>query len=67
MIKKMADKKLTRNKQNRIVAGVFGGLGEYLNIDATILRLIWILVTVFTGFIPGIIAYILAVIVIPEA
>lgn len=58
-------KKLYRSKKDRIIAGVFGGLGEYYNIDANILRVIWILITVFTGFVPGIIAYILAAVVIP--
>lgn len=59
-------KKLYRSSKDKIVAGVFGGLGEYLNVDPTILRLSWILITVFTGFIPGIIVYILAAVVIPR-
>ena len=49
-----------------MIAGVFGGLGEYGNIDPVFLRLIWILVVVFTGFVPGIVAYLLAIIVIPK-
>ena len=60
------NKKLFRSKKNRIIAGVFGGLGEYLNIDPTLLRLGWVIISAFTGFIPGIIAYILAGIIIPE-
>ncbi|MFH0856314.1 MAG: PspC domain-containing protein [bacterium] len=59
-------KKLYRNKKNRIWMGVIGGLGEYFNIDPTILRLIWVLVTVFTGIFPCIIIYIAAAIIIPE-
>lgn len=43
-----------------------GGLGDYFDLDATILRLIGILIFVFTGFVPGIVAYFLAVLVIPE-
>lgn len=59
-------KKLYRSKTNRKLAGVFGGLAEVYDVDATLLRLGWILITVFTGFVPGIIAYILAVAVMPE-
>ena len=36
-------RKLTRSKTNRMVCGVCGGLGEYLNIDPTIIRIIWLL------------------------
>ncbi len=62
----MDHKKLFRSKTNRVFAGIFGGLGEYFSLDATILRLIAILIFVFTGFIPGVIAYLLALLVIPE-
>lgn len=62
----MKTKKLYRSDENKILAGVFGGLGEYLSIDPVILRLIWILIFIFTGVIPGLVAYILAVVVIPK-
>lgn len=61
----MKPKKLYRSNKDRIIAGVFGGLGDYFNVDPNILRLSWVLITVFSGFIPGIIAYILAVVIIP--
>lgn len=57
---------LYRSNSNKKVSGVFGGLGEYYAIDPTILRLIWIAVVVFTGFVPGIIAYLIAVMVMPK-
>lgn len=59
-------KKLYRSIENRIWLGVFGGLGEYFNIDPTLLRLGFILVFVFTGFIPGLVFYLLAAIVMPN-
>ncbi len=62
----METKRLYRNNKNKVVAGVFGGIGEYLGIDPVILRLVWIFVWVFTAFIPGLIAYFLAIIVIPK-
>lgn len=58
-------KKLYRSK-DRMIAGVCGGIGEYADIDATLIRLAWLLITVFTGLIPGIIAYVAAAIIIPE-
>ncbi len=62
----MNTKKIYRSQKNRIIAGVFGGLGEYVNIDPVILRLLWIAIFVFTGFVPALIAYFLAIIVIPK-
>lgn len=59
-------KRLYRSTKDRVIAGVFGGLGEYLNIDPTVLRVAWVLVTIFSGLFPGVIAYILAAIIIPE-
>lgn len=61
------EKKLTRSRTNRILAGVMGGLGEFFGIDATLLRLGYAILTVFTGFIPGIIGYFLAILIVPIA
>ncbi len=58
-------KKLYRSKENKIVGGVIGGLGEYFNIDPTILRLVWLLFAIVTAVIPGIIAYIIALLIVP--
>lgn len=58
-------KKLYRSEKNKVWLGVLGGLGEYFNIDPVILRVAFILIFVFTGFIPGLIAYLLMAIVIP--
>lgn len=57
-------RQLFRSKGNRMIAGVCGGIAEYFGVDATIVRLIWVLVTLTYGL--GLIAYIIAVIVIPE-
>ena len=61
-----AQKKLYKSKNDKIVSGVFGGLAEYFDVDSTLLRLAWVVITVFTGFFPGIIAYILAALIIPN-
>lgn len=58
-------KNLYRSDTNKVLAGICGGLGDYWKIDPTVLRLLWILLTVFTGFVPGVIAYILAIFIVP--
>lgn len=62
----MKTKRLYRSEKNKVIAGIFGGLGKYTNIDPVLLRLIWILIVVFTGFVPGLIAYFLAIIIVPK-
>ncbi|MGN1275894.1 MAG: PspC domain-containing protein, partial [Floccifex sp.] len=52
------------SSQNRMLAGVCGGIGEYFNIDPTLIRLAWIVFILAGG--SGILAYILAAIVIPD-
>jgi len=49
-----------------MLAGVFGGLGEYVNLDPTVLRIVWVVLTVFTGFFPGFLIYYLVILIIPE-
>ena len=58
-------KLLTRSKDNKMLAGVCGGIGEYLNIDPTVIRLLWVLFTILSMG-AAIIAYILAWMVMPE-
>ena len=62
----MNGKKLYRSLKNRFLAGVCGGLGDFLNFDATIIRVIIILLTVFTGFVPMLIIYAACALIIPN-
>ena len=64
---KSEDKKLYRSRVQKMVGGVCGGIAEYLNTDPTIVRLIWALLTIVSGFFLGIILYLVAWIIIPEA
>ena len=58
-------KQLTRSISNRMIAGVCAGLGEYLNIDPTVVRLLFVLGFFLTG--PGtLIAYLIMAIIVPE-
>lgn len=59
-------KRLWRSKDNIVIAGVFGGLGEYFNIDPVILRLLYVFLAVFTAFVPAVIVYFIAVLIIPK-
>ena len=60
----METKRLTKSDDNRVLCGVCGGIGEYFNIDPTLIRLAWIIFCFAGG--SGILAYIIAAIVIPS-
>jgi len=59
-------KRLYRSEKNSIFFGICGGLGDYFEIDPVILRVIWLLVVVFTGVVPGLLVYIIAFFIIPK-
>ncbi|OHA60072.1 MAG: PspC domain-containing protein [Candidatus Vogelbacteria bacterium RIFOXYD1_FULL_46_19] len=59
-------KKLYRSQKDRTVAGVLGGLGEYSSIDPVLLRVIFILIVLMTGIFPGVIGYLLAILIVPQ-
>ena len=58
-------KRLYRSKKEKKIAGVCGGIADYLNVDPTIIRLLWIIFTLLSMG-AGVIAYILAWIIMPE-
>ena len=57
-------KKLYKSTHDRKICGVCGGIAEYFNIDATLVRLAWIAFTCLGG--SGILAYIIAAIIMPR-
>ncbi len=59
-------KRLYRSSSNKMIAGVCGGIAEYLKVDPTAVRVAWILLSVLP-FIPGIILYVIAWMVIPKS
>jgi len=59
-------KKLKRSTNNRIFSGVIGGFSEYFNIDPVLLRVVFIFFLLVTGFFPGLLAYIIAIFMIPN-
>lgn len=60
----MTNKKLYKSNVNKMIAGVCGGIGEYFDIDPTLVRLAWAVFCCIGG--SGIVAYIIAAIIIPQ-
>lgn len=58
---------LRRSRQNRMIAGVCGGLAEWLGWDPTVVRVLYVVISVLSAAFPGIIAYIVLAIVMPES
>ena len=61
----MSDKRLYKSSVNYMICGVCGGIAEYLAVDPTLIRLAWVIFTCLSAG-TGIIAYIIAVIIIPS-
>jgi phage shock protein C len=59
-------RKLYRSKENKILGGVCGGIAEYLDVDPTLIRLLFVLVLLFSGIGPVLILYLIAWAIIPE-
>jgi phage shock protein C len=59
-------KQLTRSTSDRMIAGVCAGLGEYLNIDPTVVRLLFVLGFFLSGGFGMVIAYLIMALVVPE-
>ena len=60
----MDGKRLYRSKKDRMICGVCGGIANYFNIDPTLVRLAFVLIAMGAG--AGILAYIIAAIIIPD-
>jgi len=62
----MATKKLTRST-NKILAGVCGGIAEYFDIDPTVVRILYVVLSFFSTCFPGLILYIIMLLIMPSA
>ena len=60
----LKDKKLYRSQSNRMIGGVCGGIAEYFGLDATLIRIIWIAISLVGGF--GLLIYIASLFIIPN-
>ena len=58
------NRKLYKSNQNKMIAGVCGGLGEFFEVDPTLIRLLWVIFALAAG--SGLLVYIASAIIIPE-
>ena len=58
------EKKLYRSRVDRMLGGVCGGIAEYFNIDASLVRILWVVFTLMGG--SGLLAYFICLLVIPS-
>ena len=58
---------LRRSRTERQIAGVVGGLAEYFRVDATLLRVIYVVASIVSAAFPGLLVYVLLWLLIPEA
>ncbi len=59
-------KRLMRSRRERVLFGVCGGIAQYFRIDPVLVRALWVLLSLITGFVPGVILYGIATVVVPE-
>ena len=62
----MEQKKLTRSN-NKSLAGVCSGIAEYFDVDPTVIRILYVFLTVFSAGFPGILVYIILAVIMPVA
>jgi phage shock protein C len=59
-------RRLYRSRSDRKVAGVLGGIAEHFNIDPSLVRILYVIATIFTGFVPLIVLYAICAFIVPE-
>jgi phage shock protein PspC (stress-responsive transcriptional regulator) len=60
------EKKLYLSNSNKVIGGVCGGIGEYLGVDPTVVRLIFVIISFFFAIIGGALLYLIAMFIIPS-
>ncbi|MCH8961291.1 MAG: PspC domain-containing protein [Bacteroidetes bacterium] len=58
--------KLTKSSHDRMIAGVCGGLADYFDLDPTLVRVGYVVLSVFSGAFPGLLVYIILAIIMPD-
>ena len=63
----MSSGKLTKSTFDKKIAGVCGGLAEYFDLDPTLVRAGYVILSVFSAAFPGVILYIILAVIMPDA
>ncbi len=58
-------RRLSRSSRHKMIAGVCGGLAEYFQLDPTVVRVTYVLISIVSAAFPGILAYIILMFVMP--
>jgi phage shock protein C len=61
-----AHKQLRRSRKNRMIAGVCGGIAEWGGWDPTLIRVLFVLASLFSAAFPGILVYVVMMLIVPE-
>lgn len=59
-------RRLTRSNRHKMIAGVCGGIAEYFDLDPTVVRVAYVLISIVSVAFPGILAYIVLMFVMPR-
>ena len=60
-----SSRKLMRSRTHKIIAGVCGGIAEYLDVDPTVVRIVYVAASIFSALFPGLLAYIILAFLMP--
>ncbi len=60
------EKKLYKSSTDKKIDGVCGGIAAYCKVDSTVIRLVWVLISLFTGCVLGVVAYAVCCILMPQ-
>lgn len=60
------EKRLYKSNTNKILGGVLGGIGEFFGIDPTIVRIGYVLLSIFSAGFPGLLLYIIMLFIVPK-
>ena len=63
----MEEKKLMRSATKKVLGGVLGGIDEYFEMDATLIRICYVALTIFSAGFPGLLLYIIMLLLMPKA
>ncbi|HEX2252671.1 MAG TPA: PspC domain-containing protein [Thermoanaerobaculia bacterium] len=57
---------LYRSRTNRMLAGVCGGIARHFNLDPTLVRILYVVISLFSAAVPGVLLYVILWIIVPE-